>query len=84
LGGLDVQRQPPAAGAVCDGGEADLGPVLGEHPPQSAGVVMHPDLSDASSVIARGRLSSPTRIASVRPLGCVLRSRNDGTEPVFF
>ena len=32
----------------------------------------------------RGRALSPTRIAAGRPLGCLLRSRNDGAAPVFF
>ena len=36
------------------------------------------------SVTERGRLLSPTRIAGGRPLGCLLRSRNDGIAPVFF
>ena len=44
---LDVQRYPPAARVLSDGDEQDLGPVLGEHAPQPAGVVMHPDLPDA-------------------------------------
>ena len=35
-------------------------------------------------VTARKRSLSPTRIAGGRPLGCLLRSRNEGTAPVFF
>jgi hypothetical protein len=33
VGGLHVQRQPPAAAVVGDGGEQDLGPAVGEHAP---------------------------------------------------
>ena len=36
------------------------------------------------SVTERGRLLSPTRTVGGLPLWCVLRSRNDGTVPVFF
>jgi hypothetical protein len=35
-------------------------------------------------VTDRGRSLSPTRIAAGLPLGCLLRSRNDGTAAVFF
>ena len=84
VGGLDVQRHPPAARVVGDGGEQDLGPALGEHAPQPAGVVMHPDLPDAGQ---RDRawavvVADPDRRRL--PLGCLLRSRNDGAAPVFF
>ena len=47
VGGLGIERDPPAARVVAHSGEQDLGAVLGEHPPQRAGVVMHADLADA-------------------------------------
>ena len=46
VGGLHVQRHPPPAAALADGGEQNRGPVLGQHAPQSAGVIMHADLPD--------------------------------------
>ena len=69
---------------VADGGEQDLGAVFGQHAPQPAGVIMHADLPDSGQGYRAGRSLSPTRIAGGRPLGCLLRSRNDGTTPVFF
>ena len=60
-----VQRHPPAPPMMGDGGEQDLGAVLGEHAPQPAGVVMHPDLPDAgqgdrAGAAACRRPGSPT------------------------
>jgi hypothetical protein len=46
LGGFDVQGDPPAPGVVGDRGKEDLRPILGQHAPQPAGVVMHTDLAD--------------------------------------
>src|SRR5271163_355393 len=47
VGGLDVQRYPPPPAVTADGGETDFGPTLGEHAPQTAGVIMHSDWTDA-------------------------------------
>jgi hypothetical protein len=33
IGGLHVQGHPPPVGVVGDGGEQNLGPILGEHAP---------------------------------------------------
>jgi hypothetical protein len=47
VGGLDVQREPPPAPVMANGGEQDLYPVFGEHAPQAAGVIVHLDQPDA-------------------------------------
>ena len=84
VGGFDVQRDPPAPGVVGDGGEQDLRPAACEHAPQPACVVVHPDWPIPGRVTDRGRSLSPMRMAGGAPLGCLLRSRNDGIAPVFF
>ena len=83
VGGLDVQRHPPAPGVVGDGGEADLGPAFGEHAPQPAGVVMHPDLPDAGQRDRAGAVVVADADRRRTSLGCLLRSRNDGTATGF-
>jgi hypothetical protein len=47
VGGLDVERDPPPAPVMTDGGEEDFRPIFGDHAPQPAGVVMHSKGSDA-------------------------------------
>ena len=84
LGGFDVQGDPPAPGVEGDGGEQDLRPAACKHAPQPACVVVHPDVADTGRVTDRGRSLSPIRMARGRPLGCLLRSRNDGIALVFF
>jgi hypothetical protein len=47
VGGLHIQTHPPASGPLADGGEQYLRPILGEHPPQPAGVIMYGHQPDA-------------------------------------
>src|SRR6185295_6990870 len=86
FGGLHVQRYPPAARMLGDRGEQDFGPVLGQHAPQPAGVVMHADLPDTGQCDRAGPLAVADANRRWLVLGVFVAQpkRRHGTASVFF
>ncbi|MBU8820329.1 hypothetical protein KL864_31095 [Mycolicibacterium goodii] len=68
---------------MADRGEQDLGPVLGEHPPQPAGLVVDADLSDARQCDRRSisiRGPRPLGGCGPRTVAFLVAATADGTE----
>ena len=84
IGGVDVQRYPPVAAVVADGGEQNPGATVCERARTRRVSSCTATTPTPGSVTERGRLPSPTQIAGGRSLVCLLRNRNDGSGPVSF